>query len=259
MFAGKTGSVSRFEDLLPEVRQWFNSDQGQFLLAAEQSHLRELLPRMFGQHACTLGILPDSSLLDDACIVYKTFLTPLSEETAGMMVQISVNEWGIQPRSMNMVLLHHVLDFAERPHRILREACRSIVPGGKLVIVGFNPYSIWNPLRMLGQGENKIMQKARFYQSWRLKDWLTLLNFRTTELRFGGGLFPFTCGLQPARKQKLEHLVSSPRLGLGSFYVLVAVKERAGLIPYDRRWRSTGNQLLGSSACCSGSLMEKPK
>ncbi|CAM3642858.1 hypothetical protein [Parendozoicomonas haliclonae] len=257
MFARKKRPVYCLKDSLPEARTWFESERGQYLLEAEKRVLHELLPRMFGHHASTLGVHPDASLLDHTHIVYKTFLTPLQEPAGPGSVCISPNEWGIQPRSMNMVLLHHALDFAGRPHRVLREACRAILPGGKLVVVGFNPRSLWNPARMLDRRAEGIMGRARFYQPRRIKDWLTLLNFRTTELRYGDGLFPVTCHLNPERLKTVESFVAATRLEMGAFYVLVAVKERSGLIPYDRRWRSTGNRLLGTTACRTGNMMNK--
>ncbi len=258
MFAKKAGSEhGTLAGSLPAVRHWFTTERGQFLLKSEQRVLSTLLPRMFGHHACTLGILPDASLLDATQIVHKTFLTPIDEIGGPETVRLSVNEWPIQPRSMNMVLLHHPLEFAERPHRILREACRAIMPGGRLVIVGFNPISLWNPVRLLGVGEDKIMRRARFYHPRRINDWLTLLNFRACHLHFGGALFPLTTRLHPRRRRRMERFISTSQLPMGSFYVQVAIKERSGLIPYDRRWRSAGNRLFGSTVCTAGDLMKE--
>ncbi|MTI14651.1 class I SAM-dependent methyltransferase [Sansalvadorimonas verongulae] len=245
-----------FAEALPAVREWFTSERGQFLLETEQRLLGTLLPRMFGHHACTLGILPDASLLDETPIVHKTFLSPLDERPVERMVRLSVTDWPIQPRSMDVVLLHHALEFAERPHRMLRESCRAILPGGRLVVVGFNPRSLWNPVRMLGLGQDRAIRRAKFYHPRRIKDWLTLLNFRTCHVHYGGGLFPLTTRFSPAKRRRVEDFIADSPLGLGSFYVLVAVKERSGLIPYDRRWRNTRNGLLGSTAYTAGNLMK---
>ncbi|MCL6269839.1 class I SAM-dependent methyltransferase [Sansalvadorimonas sp. 2012CJ34-2] len=258
MFAFKAGSEQgTFAEYLPAVRQWLATERGQFLLRTEQRDLDLLLPRMFGHHASTLGILPDASLLEATQIVHKTFLTPLEESGGPETIRLSVTEWPVQPRSMNMVLLHHVLEFSEKPHRTLREACRAIMPGGRLVIVGFNPLSLWNPVRMLGCGEDRIIRRARFFAPRRINDWLTLLNFRQCHLHFGGALFPLTTRLHPLRRKRVETFFSTSRIPMGSFYIMVAVKERSGLIPYDRRWRSTGNRLFGSTACTAGDLMKE--
>jgi ubiquinone/menaquinone biosynthesis C-methylase UbiE len=47
-----------------------------------------------------------------------------------------------------------VLEFAAEPHAILREVDRVMMPVGRLVIVGFNPWSLWGPAqraRLLAQ------------------------------------------------------------------------------------------------------------
>lgn len=236
--------TSRFQTMLPALRDWLDSEWGQHLMTLERDQLCEVLSHTFGHHACTLGIVPDSSLLELSRISNCVFLTPLEERSGRFTVRIIENMWGIQPRSMNLVLLQHALEFADRPHRVLREACRAICAGGKLVVVGFNPYSFWNLNRTLAMGENSIMREASFYSASRLQDWLTLLNFRITEVHFSGGLFPLKWSPSLAHQHKLVQKLSVGNFGLGSFYTLVAVKERAGLIPFDHRWRSSGNRLL---------------
>ena len=42
-----------------------------------------------------------------------------------------------------MVVLQHGLDFCLSPHGLLREAARSVRPGGYLLISGVNPWSTW--------------------------------------------------------------------------------------------------------------------
>ncbi len=224
MFTRSKQTVYHFQTLLPELRCWLDSERGQQVLAAEQAHLNAILPRIYGHHVCTLGILPDCSLLSVSKVFSRTFLTPLQEKSSEPTVRIDVNEWGIQPRSMDLVLLHHALEFAERPHRMLREACRTIRPGGKLVVVGFNPVSLWSGIRLLGLGQDRQMPKGTFYHAARIEDWLTLLNFRRYELRFGSSLFPLlNNACLPFYTEAIRQKWSIGAFGFGFFYVLVAV------------------------------------
>ncbi len=261
MFTRSKRTVYHFQTLLPELRHWLDSERGQQVLAAEQTHLSAILPRIFGHHACTLGILPDCSLLSVSKVFTQTFLTPLQEKSTGPTVRIAVNEWGIQPRSMDLVLLHHALEFAERPHRMLREACRTIRPGGKLVVVGFNPISIWGGVRLLGFGQDRLMGEGTFYHATRIEDWLTLLNFRRYELRFGSSLFPLLSNASfPFYHSSMREKFSVGALGFGFFYVLVAVKERAGLLPpVGQPWRSQRPFLSSTPACSHRSRCDNHK
>ena len=53
------------------------------------------------------------------------------------------HELPIATQSIDLVVLPHVLEFADEPHQILREVDRVLMPEGRLVIVGFNPWSLW--------------------------------------------------------------------------------------------------------------------
>src|ERR1019366_694210 len=45
--------------------------------------------------------------------------------------------------SLDLVVLPHALELARDPHRTLREVERVLVPEGRVLIIGFNPASLW--------------------------------------------------------------------------------------------------------------------
>ena len=236
-----------FADQLPLAREWLATGRGSYLLASEERMLQAMLPRIFGHHAATLGICPDGKLLDYSQVVHGTMLTPLVEAPSESVIRFDVNEWPVQPRSMDLVLLHHALEFSEKPHRVLREACRTIVPGGKLVVVGFNPLSLWGIYRLFGMGANSIMRRARYFHHRRIEDWLTLLNFSRCHLHYGGHLYPFCSHLKPSHQSWLQSHAGLRKLPTGGFYMLVATKDRAGMTRYHSRWQASRKRLLGAS------------
>jgi len=236
-----------FADQLPLARQWLATGKGRYLLASEERMLQAMLPRIFGHHAAMLGICLDGKLLDYSQVVHGTVLTPLAEAPSESVIRLDVNEWPVQPRSMDLVLLHHALEFSEKPHRVLREACRTIVPGGKLVVVGFNPLSLWGIYRLFGMGANSIMRRGRYFHHRRIEDWLTLLNFSRCHLHYGGHLYPFCSHLKPSHQSWLQNHAGLRKLPTGSFYMLVATKDRAGMTRYHSRWQASHKRLLGAS------------
>ncbi len=92
--------------------------------------------------------------------------------------------------SLDLVVLPHVLEFAEYPHQILREAARVLRPEGNLIISGFNPWSLWGLHRTLGRREGYPWQ-GHFIALHRLKDWLALLDFEVVGGRFAAYAPPF--------------------------------------------------------------------
>ena len=74
-------------------------------------------------------------------------------------------------KEMDACLLANTLNFAQDPHQILREAHRVLKDDGWMFITLFNPLS---PLLFKPKlGEFKFRQ----YATWRVVDWLSLLNF----------------------------------------------------------------------------------
>jgi len=78
--------------------------------------------------------------------------------------------------SIDLVLLPHVLEFAENPHQILREVERVLVPDGHVVVACFNPMSLWGMRHSFGKSRT-YPWRGRFIHILRLKDWLALLGF----------------------------------------------------------------------------------
>ena len=72
---------------------------------------------------------------------------------------------------MDACLLANTLNFAQDPHQILREAHRVLKDDGWIFITLFNPMS---PLLFKPKLGNF---KFRQYATWRIIDWLSLLNF----------------------------------------------------------------------------------
>ena len=46
-------------------------------------------------------------------------------------------------QSLDLVVLPHALELARDPHLTLREVERVLMPEGRVVIIGFNPASLW--------------------------------------------------------------------------------------------------------------------
>lgn len=143
--------------------------------------------------------------------------------------------------SIDLVVLPHVLEFADEPHQVLREVDRVLVPEGHVVITGFNPASLWgmrHALTRLGLAAY-VPAQAQFIGVPRLKDWLKLLSFEPHRGRFG-------CYVPWARSRTwLARWAFMEKAGdrwwpvLGAVYLLTAVKRVSGmhLVGRIRRWR----------------------
>ena len=90
--------------------------------------------------------------------------------------------WPIVPNSLDLVLLQHILNGRE-PQQTLREA--ALLGRRALVIIGFNPYSTLQVLRLR---RSHPLHHLRCLSFARLKDWLKLLGFQVEQVHYDGYL-----------------------------------------------------------------------
>lgn len=233
-----------------QLDHWLNSPLGTALLEAERALLGPVISRVFGYHMLQLSCSPAVSMLDDCPVGHKICFAPAWE--AGRDAPVADNEaLPLETDSIDAVLLHHTLDFTPDSHRLLREATRVLMPGGRLLIIGFNPVSMWGLTSYL-RWNRATPWNARFISRRRLTDWLSLLDFHVEKVSYGGFL-------PPVRHPKL--LSHAPaferwfdRLGnpTGAFYLIVASKQRVPLIPVAPRWRKLRAPALGAPLAETG-------
>jgi SAM-dependent methyltransferase len=159
----------------------------------------------------------------------------------------------IQPDCVDAVLLHHSLDIASDPRQVLREVERILVPEGHLIILGFNPRSMWGVRRFLSFRSHSAPWGMHFLPVKRIKDWLTLLGFDISMVRYGFFRPPL------GRKGVVERLRFMESWGqnwwpfLGGVYLMVAKKKVATLTPIKPRWRPQRSIVAGLSDAASRS------
>lgn len=218
-------------DRIDLLRGWFSGSLGESLQALEAHRLREILAGLPGTFGLQLGWLGRRDLLE-ASPTAVHLLIDLEEAPAGpQFVQGRPESLPLDTKSVQVVLLPHALEVSEAPHQLLREVHRVLVPEGSVVVLGFNPISLWG-LSCLLQGR---AARPPWCGEWigmrRLRDWLSLLDFEVTQ----GSLLYYR---PPLRRQRwMDRLFFLERMGdrwwpLGAaVYVLVAKKRTPGLTP----------------------------
>lgn len=219
---------------------WYTTPLGRRVLAMERRELEAVLPYLFGYHLVQLGQVPEE-LFQSSRIRHKAVLDLVPPAQASATDAISLfgrpDALPLSPDSVDVLLLPHVLEFAAAPHDVLREADRCLIPEGHLVMLGFNPWSLWSLWR-LGAGRRGAMPwRGRFYSTVRLRDWLALLGFDIVLTR--------CYFFQPPLHNEaiMNRCGFAERIGrrfwpvLGAGYLLVARKRVTTLTPIRPRWR----------------------
>jgi SAM-dependent methyltransferase len=206
------------------LADWFSTPLGAYLLGKEQAYLDDVTPDMFGFHALQLG-LPQFDLLRENRITHRMRI----DVGGAVNVRARVHELPLATQSVDLALLPHVLEFAEDPHAVLREIDRVMMPEGRIVILGFNPWSLWGLRSAIGPSRQEAPWNGKFVSLLRVKDWLALLGFEVSAGRL-------VCYVPPVKRDKwLQRLAFMEPAGDrwwavgGAVYMLQAIKRVRGM------------------------------
>ena len=247
------------EQALSDIRAWFDSALGQQVLGVERAVLDQLLPGSFGYHLMQLSI--QEQPLYDASPIQHKFSMGLSDPDRGMF-RGKATELPFEDDSVDVVLLHHLLDFYDSPQQILREVSRVTIPMGYVVIAGFNPVSLWGLWKLFGQLREQAPWFGQFIRPGRLMDWLNLLNFKIDRAHYSTYGLPINrrpfVGKVPDYAQGLSRYSNLP---FGAVYVIVARKHvgtMTSIKPVWRRRRAFGRLTVVSNAAGRGATRTAP-
>lgn len=223
-----------------ELCQWFMQSPGRSLLAVESHALRAFWPSLFSKVAVQLGCTGPVDLLE-ACNAQVRAVLDLPDVTGTPLARVHglPEQLPFDGRSVEIMLLPHTLEFADDPHQVLREVSRVLTPEGHVVILGFNPISLWGLWRLLRRRRGNAPWNGHFLHLARIKDWLKLLDF---EIDRGKILYyrpPLANETTMDRLRFLEKAGDRWWPMAGAVYLLVAKKRVVGMTPLRPEWRTT--------------------
>ena len=134
-------------------------------------------------------------------------------------------------------MLIHQLEFTGSPHQVLREAERVVGPEGHLLVIGFNPLSLWGLRRLVAGAHSGPPWGGRYIGPRRVEDWLRLLGLEV--VRTEGFVFPPPLDA----RLLLEHVDTLERIGRrylgrgGGVYLTTARKHVCAVPPVGLAWR----------------------
>lgn len=236
------------EEIQRELTGWYCSPLGQQFVQTEKNTLDEVLPTLFGYHLIQIGQYCDATLVQASKVSHCSVMC-LTTQTAKPSVsgsRLTARPYALPfaSDSIDVVILNHVLEFSLRPHHVLREVERVLVPEGHVVMLMFNPWSLWAIHRLLLRWRKSAPWCGQFFSATRSRDWLALLGF---DITYSQGYF-----YRPA----IQHAAVMDRLGwleslgqrlwpiFGGGYMLVAKKKMETLIPIRPKWATRGRRVV---------------
>jgi len=211
---------------------WFATPLGQYLLEQERDRVDRIVSDIFGYNAVQIG-LPEYTFLTANRMPYRFCCA----EYGTAEVIASAQALPFAPASLDLVVLPHVLEFSAQPHQVLREVERVLRPEGSVVIVGFNPFSLWGVHRHLTGRHEEIPWDGNYLSLLRIKDWLALLSFDTQSGSFAGYVPPVATKRWIRRWHFMDKAGDRWWPVCGGVYIIQGIKRVAGMRLLTPKWR----------------------
>lgn len=216
------------------IDDWYLAETGQYFFKELEERINPILSTTFGYYSLQIGCHGMASSLQQSCRIKHQFT--LDELGSGARVRANPSMLPFASDSVDLVILMHHLSNTGEPHPVLREAFRILIPEGKLVIIDFNPVSLWGLRHVCQSWLEHIPFTGHLYTARRIDDWMRLLGFDQDRHIRLGYLPPIQ---KPTITRHLGWLEKSMRTVspmLGAINLMVYSKNIAPLTPVRHRW-----------------------
>jgi len=234
--------VTEESSAIVELGEWLQTPPGRYAAQWEQSCIDAIVADVFGYHAAQVGLV-DWDLLDHNRMPFKVYvsavgLAPDSAVRQRACVMADPTALPFATQSIDLLVLPHAFECTDRPHAVLREVERVLMPEGRVVISGFNPWSLWGARNVMPAMEQWLPSPTKSLVSVpRLRDWLTLMSFEVDAPTYGAYA-------PPLRDQDWLHRFGfMDRVGArwwpvcGNVYIMTAVKRVVGMRMMGAPWK----------------------
>jgi len=222
----------------PYLEAWFNSPMGQVVIEQETAVLDTMLQKIFGYYLVQVGSIGGQKLTRASRIAHRSIieLAPRLSSQSNIDAIALAHQLPIASDSVDVVVLSHVLEFAEQPHQVLRETERVLIPEGRVIILGFNPFSLWGIRGLFFWKRKSPPWCGQFMHLLRMNDWLTLLGFELVEQHTL--LYNPPCSYPKwfETLRFMEYIGHHWWPKWGGVYILHGIKRQSTLTPIYPRW-----------------------
>ncbi|MEW6445044.1 MAG: class I SAM-dependent methyltransferase [Pseudomonadota bacterium] len=217
------------DDRLAALAAWWDTPDGAYLWGEEAAWCEARINQCFGYHAALLGL--NGTRLEGLGGLRVPHRFSLGPRRGAVLARFDALP--LAAESVDLVMLHHVLEVALDPHQVLREVDRVLVPEGHLLLLTFNPWGPWGWRNRFHANGMPPWHGQRLGRG-RLHDWLGLLGYDVREEGWAGhGCLTGRGGEGPAMFGRLaERFWPS----LGMTHGMLARKRVSLVAPIRHRW-----------------------
>ena len=226
------------------MADWFSSALGRKVYESEKYLVEDIISRMFGYHILQIGLEEYQDFICDSPAGHKIMFS--SKWSPGIANPVAnCEKLPLGSNTIDAIVLYHALDFTNDSHELLREVTRVLRPGGKMLIISFNPFSAWGLWRLLKRKKN-LPWKGRFLSMTRLSDWLRLLDLQIITTESAVHFLPFNSRRILYFADTFERFGRKMKSPFGGSYYIQCIKQVSPVTPIVTL--SRGNKMRSTSS-----------
>jgi SAM-dependent methyltransferase len=206
------------------------------LFARELAALAPIVSGIYGNHGLFLRAHAETPAALPAHLLGAMVDLMLVEQRFDGAARCEPGQLPFASESFKLLIVQHVFEQIDRPEECAAELARVLSPEGVILVLGFNPISLWRPWLALNarrDGSKLHLRSARTWQKMFAREQVDTLQVR----------YPGTFRL------RAEHLNAAPQFSflartlgcMSSSWLLLARKRRSTLTPL--RLRSAPREL----------------
>jgi SAM-dependent methyltransferase len=215
-----------------QLAEWYATGLGARVVANEREAVALMAADLFGYQLLQIGELGEGMQhLANCPVRHKTLVGRRPVAAADSLIIGEAQQLPVASDCIDAMVLPHTLDFSPDPHQVLREVERVLIAEGRVIIVGFNPFSLWGLWRLFRRKAG-VPWSGQFLSYPRLNDWLTLMGFDIERM----DIMEFRLPTRSGGPEEIERLGRRFWPMLAGVYVVRAVKRVSRVTPLRQRW-----------------------
>jgi|TARA_B110000014_G_scaffold262066_1_gene255220 hypothetical protein len=214
---------------------WFKSNTGKNIITEEKLLIDKFIEDKFGYYALQLGG-PFKNFLDDSRITKHLFTEGPSKNICFDASFIPIAE-----ESIDLIICPHYIERDDHK-TIFDEFFRTIIPGGHLILVSFNPYSFAG-IRNFFSFSMQFPWNAKFLSMSSIQEKIKDSGFSIEEAKISN-YQPIFSDENYSFSNSFESIGSRWLPLFGNLYFIVAQKKVISLTPIKPKWKNVKKTTL---------------
>ncbi len=165
------------------LNEWYQQPLGQAAAKAAAAQLAPWLAKLYGYHIMQCGATGQWDWLTNSAIKHRLYLEPEQlKPLPKNFIQASYSELPFKPGSLDVILFAHVLERVTDPEQVLQDAWHALIPEGHLLILCFNPWSLWRIWKIL-RLRPKLPHCKRWLSLPKVVNHLSVAGYRIADIK----------------------------------------------------------------------------